>query len=210
MENSVIETYNENFLFRKRIFELEHNGIRVSQSNFINSEENFIPFEQLGPYVQFKSDLKLGYILISLIFISWGIMGLVKSTSEDIFFVVSISLIVGALYWIFHYLFSIQYKGSYFFSYSTREENGTLVIKSNYPASQELEKFINNIQRKQINHKKEQTIDYIDENSNLKDLLLQSKRIKYEFQITDKEYADFVKQITNKYNEINKKDDNKQ
>ena len=199
MKNKEYKKYHESFLFRKRILEIEEEGLRITQNSFFNSEEKFMPIEQLGPYVQYQSKNNWGNIFMSIIMVLFGIKALTKSDYNDILFVVGVALIVGPIYWVIVYLSKIDYIGSYYFSYSTTKDKNSLEIKSTYPASEELIQFIEEIHRKQIRYSKESLIEQINGDTMLSHILQQAKSLKKKFKLKESEYNKLIETINKEF-----------
>lgn len=195
MENNNKFQYKEKFLFRTRVHTLTNNEIRTQQNDFFVSSEVLTKIQDLGHRLQYKSDLRLFDIFVSIVFFILGIKGLVKSSSDSILFAISIILIFSALYWIVIVLFNLKYVGGFYFSNSTEKTNGTFEIKSKYPASGELELFLHEIRLRQRDVAIENLIKYIDKDDSYEEHLMQATYIKHTFSMSDSEFDSLINRI---------------
>ncbi len=194
MENSNDFQYKEKFFFRTRVHILTNNYIRTQQNDFFISSDILTKIEDLGYRMQYKSDLRLSEIIVSIVFLVLGIKGLIKSTSDSILFAISIILIFTAMYWIVTILFNLKYVGGFYFSNFT-EKTGTFEIKSKYPASAELELFLQEIRLRQRNISIENLIRYIDKDASDEEYLMQVTYIKQTFPMSDSEFDSLINRI---------------
>jgi hypothetical protein len=192
--------YEEKFFFRTRVHIITDNGIRTVQNDFFISSDIVTNFENLGLQLQYKSDLKLFDIFIAIVFLILGTKGILKSSNDSILFAISIILIFAAIYWIIYALFNLTFVGSFYFSNSTKKDNGGFEIKSNYPASKELEIFIHEIRLKQKDIAVENLIKYIEDESTEDDVIRHLAHIKQTFPMTEEEVILLSKRIKNKLN----------
>ncbi len=195
MENNNKFQYKEKFLFRTRVHTLTDDGIRTQQNDFFTSSDILTKVEDLGSRLQYKSDLRLLDIFVSVVFLILGIKGLVKSTSDNILFAISIILIFSALYWIVIVLFNLKYVGGFYFSSSTEKANGAFEIKSKYPASEELELFLHEIRLRQRDVAIERLLKYIDKEASDEEHLMQATHLKHTFSMSDSEFDALINRI---------------
>ena len=187
--------YEEKFLFRTRVHTLTNNEIRTQQNDFFTSSDILTKIEDLGHRLQYKSDLRLFDIFVSIVFFIIGIKGLIKSASDSIVFAISIILIFTALYWIVVVLFNLKYVGGFYFSNSIEKTNGIFEIKSKYPASKELELFLHEIRLRQRDIAIENLIKYLDKEASNEHHLMQATYIKHNFPMSDSEFDSLLKRI---------------
>lgn len=195
MENNNKFQYKEKFLFRTRVHTLTDNGIRTQQNDFFVSSDILTRIQDLGLRLQYKSDLRLFDIFVSIVFLILGVKGLVKSKSDNILFAISIILIFSALYWIVTVLFNLKYVGGFYFSNSTEKTDGAFEIKSKYPASGELELFLHEIRLRQRDVAIENLIKYIDKDDSDEEHLMQATYIKRTFSMSDSEFDSLINRI---------------
>lgn len=198
MDNNEKFQYKEQFFFRTRVHTLANNEIRTEQNEFFISSVTLTKIEDLGHRLQYKSDLRLFDIFVSIVFLILGIKGLIKSTSDIILFAISIILIFSALYWIVIVLFNLKHVGSFYFSNSTEKPYGTFEIKSKYPASEDLELFLHEIRLRQKNIAIENVLRYIDKDATDEEHLMQATYIKHSFPISDSEFDSLMNRIKEK------------
>ena len=142
MENINEHVYEEKFLFRTRKHILSEHLIRTQQTGFFTSSDITTRIEQLGYLLQYRADLQLKDVFISLVFFVIGIIGMSKGITDSIAFCISIILIFTALYWTVSVLFNLKHIGSFYFSNSTEKSKNSFEIKSGYPPSEALKSFL--------------------------------------------------------------------
>ncbi len=200
MENIDKFKYEEKFFFRTRIHTITANGIRTRQNDFFTSSDITTNIADLGHQLQYKSDLRLLDIFVVIAFLILGIKGIIKGPSDSVLFAISIILIFSALYWTVYALFNLNHVGSFYFSNSIEKTKGGFEIKSNYPASKELEMFIHEIRLKQKDIAVENLINYIDDESTEDDLTRRVTYIKQRYPITEDEVILVLERLKKKLN----------
>lgn len=198
MEHTDNLQYKEKFLFRTRVHTLTNNEIRTQQNDFFTASDISTSIADLGHRLQYKSDLRLFDVFVSLVFFIVGGKGLLKSAGDSIVFAVSIILIFSAFYWIITVLFTLKYVGSFYFSNTTEKGTGTFEIKSKYPASKELELFLQEIRLRQRDIAVENLLRYLDKEATEEEHRQQATYIKQTFPMTDSEFDDLMNRITDK------------
>jgi len=197
--------YEENFLFRKRTHSIIEDGIKTEQNSFFNSSAIETKFNQIGSITQYKSELKLSELVTSIVFLILGIKGLSKNKSDDILFAISVILIAVAMYWTISILFQLKHVGSFYFSDTIKKQKDTFEIKSKYPASAELNEFIETI----ISSKKTYDINYVVDSFSpeitSEEIRNEISYLKRKFLLTEEEFEDMIRRIRDKRNT----DDNK-
>lgn len=192
------ETYSENFLFRKRTHVILPDGVKTHQKSFFNSSESTIKYEQLGSIIQYQSQLKLTEIITSAVFIILGVKGFMKSTTDDVLFAISVILIAIAFYWLISILFSLKHIGSYYFSDRIKKNENTLEIKSRYPASIELDQFLNEILRRKKNSEISYLVDSLSKELSEIEIKQETSYLKRKYLLSEQEYRTILNQIRHK------------
>lgn len=197
-ENNAL-TYEEKFFLRKRIHTLTPKGIRTVQSSFFNSSDIITSYDQLGRFSQYKSELRLLELIVSIVFLILGIKGLTRSSLDDVLFVISVILIASAVYWFINIFYKLKHIGSFYFSNSMDKRLNDYEIKSNYPASKELQIFIDAILTKKKEMSIAQLLDEINSESIFENFESHAKYLKRDYLMSDEEYLSLITEIKKRF-----------
>jgi len=187
--------YIESNILRKRIFSLEENGVRVSSESIFGHKQIFHPIDNVGPYIQYDKEVNFLNIIVSIVILVIGIKILLESTKDNFLFIIAISFIFGSLYWIINTVFNLEYIGSFYFSNSTIKDKNSFEIKSPYPASKDLELFLNNVVKLQIDRAKEKILERVNHETNFVYLESSVKELNRKFNLEDSHYEEFINDI---------------
>ena len=201
--------YEENFLFRKRLHSITDEGIRTQEFGFFNASESFIAFGKLGWHWQYKSQANWGYLMLCAGFLLFGIRGLMISAGSSILFAICLILIGVAIYWLINYLYNLDYVGSYYLSDRYIDRQPLFEIKSDYPASEELERFFEQIKQRQKLVVMREMMEEVHDEVYLDDLLTKAQYLKKNFSLTDEEYDEFADKLKKKYDFMRNRNDKK-
>ena len=199
MNNEAIPYYEERFLFRTRIHSLNERGIQIQQKSYLKISDTLVQYESLGSFVQYQTEFNYLHLLVILLLASIGIRGLSMSGEDFTRFVLSISMLAGSLYWIFYMLFAVQDFGAFYFSNSAEKPKGAFEIKSRYPPSEALQRFIRQIRERQKEVEKRNFFALLEAETELRYYEVQAKLLKNNFSISDEEFEAFWQAVTERY-----------
>ncbi len=195
-------TYSENFLFRKRKHILLDQGIRTQQSDFFRSSDIVTQIENLGYFLQYRSDLPLFDIFGAAIMLIIGVKGLSTGMDDNVVFAICVILVVSAVYWLVRMFLNLEHVGSFYFSSSTQKDKFAFEIKSRYPASPALEVFLQEIRNRQKAIAKEKLMLRISAEVYLLFFESEASYLKSVFSMEASEFKEFLNQISARYQAV--------
>jgi hypothetical protein len=192
-------SYEERFVLRMRIHSLTAQGIRTRQIALFRMSDTIVPYEALGRGVQYNTDFNALHLLMALFGKAMGIRGLSISAGDPALFFIATGILAISVYSIGAMLFTLKYVGSFYFSDSTEKEKGAFEIKSKYPPSEQLQRFITAIRQKQKEIAQRELLSSVNPELHLYYHKTSAEQLKDQFAMTEEEYEAFWQAIKEKY-----------
>jgi hypothetical protein len=187
--------YHEEFPFRTKVHTLINSEIRTQTNSFFESSEILTKIEHLGHRLQYKSDLKLFDIFVSIVFLIFGITGILYFNRYGFQFVIAFGLIFCAIYWIISIVYHASYVGDFYLSNTIEKSYYSYEIKSKYPASNELKLFLNELRSRQKDIAIEKLLMFKDSYEK-EEKITQATYIKNTFSISNSEFDSLMDRLT--------------